>query len=310
MAAWLQTLNDASVPFLVWLQGWRSGGLDVFMSGMSWLGREYFYLLLFPFLYWCISKQWGTLAALALSASLYGGEYIKWLYKLPRPPSPPVVRLWLESSPGFVSTHAAPAAGVWGTLAWQVRQRWFTVLALALAFLIGVSRLYLGVHYPADVIGGWLVGLIMMVVVVKGLPRLAPRLQGWSVRTQVGGVLVLALILLLIFPSNWEGQRPAQAGVLNVAVLTGFLWVLIWDTRQLHFQAEGAWSRRLLRFLLGMILVLTAYIGLNLLFQPFSQGSYLLGQSLRFVRYAMVGFIVPGLAPWLFLRLHLAEKEA
>jgi len=223
MAAWLQTLNDASVPFLVWLQGWRSGGLDVFMSGMSWLGREYFYLLLFPFLYWCISKQWGTLAALALSASLYGGEYIKWLYKLPRPPSPPVVKLWLESSPGFVSTHAAPAAGVWGTLAWQVRQRWFTVLALALAFLIGVSRLYLGVHYPADVIGGWLVGLIMMVVVVKGLPRLAPRLQGWSVRTQVGGVLVLALILLLIFPSNWEGHRPAQAGVLNVAVLTGFL---------------------------------------------------------------------------------------
>jgi len=78
----------------------------------------------------------------------------------------------------------------------------------------------------------------------------------------------------------------------------------------LHFQAEGAWSRRFLRFLLGMILVLTAYIGLNLLFQPFSQGSYLLGQSLRFVRYAMVGFIVPGLAPWLFLRLHLAEKEA
>lgn len=310
MAGWLQALNDASVPFLVWLQGWRTGGLDVLMTMMSWLGREYFYLLLFPFLYWCISKRWGTLAALGLSGSLYMGEYIKWLYKLPRPPSPPVVKLWAENSPGFVSTHAAPSVGVWGTLAWLVRRRWFTVLAVVIAFLIGSSRLYLGVHYPADVLGGWLVGLVMMVVVVKGLPRLASSLRTWSVWAQTGGVLALALILLLIFPSNWEGQRPAESGILNVAVLAGFLWGLIWDTHQLHFQAGGPWSRRLQRFVLGMILLLAAYIGLDLLFTPLSQGSYLLSQSLRFVRYTAVGFVVPGLAPWLFLRLHLAEKEA
>ncbi|NOZ70387.1 MAG: phosphatase PAP2 family protein [Chloroflexi bacterium] len=309
MAAWLQTLNDASVPFLVWIQGWRSGGLDVLMSMMSWLGREYFYLLLFPFLYWCISKRWGTLAGLGLVGSLYVGEYIKWVFKLPRPPSPPVVRLWAESSPGFVSTHAAPAVGVWGTLAWLVRKRWFTALAITIAFLIGWSRLYLGVHYPADVVGGWLVGLVVMVVVVKWLPPAGARIKAWPLRLQVGAVFILALFLLLIFPSNWEGQRPAESGVLNTGVLAGFLWGLIWDARKLHFKVGGSWRQRLTRFVVGLVLVLAAYIGLNLLFEPLSQGSYTLAQSLRFVRYAAVGFVIPGLGPWVFQRLHLSGEE-
>jgi len=306
MAAWLQMINDASVPFLVWLQGWRSGLLDGGMTSMSWLGREYFYLLLFPFLYWCVNKRWGVWAAFGLVGSTYAGEYLKWLFKLPRPPSPPVQRLWPETSPGFVSTHAAPAVGVWGTLAWQVRRRWFTLLAITLAFLIGVSRLYLGVHYPADVVGGWLVGLVVMIIVVKWLPGVERKVDVWPLWAQVGGVLLLALVLLAIFPTNWQGQRPAEAGVLNAGVLTGFLCGLIWDRRRLHFQATGPWSQRLLRFGLGLLLVLVAYVGLDLLFAPFSQGSYAVAQGLRFGRYAAVGFVVPGLGPWVFQRLRLA----
>ncbi len=305
MAAWLQSLNDASVPFLVWLQGWRSMPLDVLMNLMSWLGREYFYLLLFPFLYWCVNKRWGIWAALGLVGSNYVGTFLKWHYKLPRPPDPPVQQLWHETSPGFVSTHAAPAVAVWGTLAWQVRRRWFTAVAVALAFLIGLSRLYLGVHFPADVIGGWLVGLAILFVVIRWLPGIGKKVSAWPVWQQVVAVALLAVALLLIFPSNWQGQRPGEDGVLNAAVLAGFLWGLIWDAQRLHFQVTGSWPRRLLRFVVGLLLVLLAYVGLAKLFGPWSQGSYGLAQSLRFLRYAVVGFIVPGLGPWLFSRLRL-----
>ncbi len=306
MIEWIRSLNEASVPFLVWLQSFASDGLTSFFSLMSWLGVEYFYILFFPFLYWCVSKRWGILTALSLIFSLYVGEMIKWAFKLDRPPSPPVVRLWEETSPGFVSTHAAPAAGVWGMMMVAVR-RWQWALPLFLLGLsVSLSRLYLGVHYPADVIGGWIVGLIGLYLVLKLAEPWGERLARWPASRQLLAALLLIVALLAIFPSNWEGRRPAESGVLTTAVFFGLLLGLIWDHHRLHFSVRGPWTQRLLRYIVGLVLVLAAFLGLDILFEPFSQGNYLTAQAFRFVRYAAVGFVVPGLGPWLFQRLRLA----
>ena len=85
MAEWIRSLNEASIPFILWLQGFRSAPLDAFMLLMTWLGTHYFYIAVIPVLYWSISKRWGVLAALALSTSTYLGELIKWSLKLHRP---------------------------------------------------------------------------------------------------------------------------------------------------------------------------------------------------------------------------------
>ncbi len=304
MGDWIGGLNDASMPFLVWLQSFRSSGLDGFMRLMSYLGSEYFYILLFPVLYWAISKRLGLLSGTGLLVSLYVGEYIKWAFQLPRP-GPPVLRLWEETSPGFVSTHAAPAVGVWGTLAVAVRRTWFTVLALLIIFLISFSRLYLGVHHPADVIGGWIVGLFAMWFALKAAPWLAARTRMWGWQRQVGAVLLLALVLLLIFPPNWEGQRPADSGMRTVGIILGFLLGLIWDDHRLHFQPAGSWGRRVVRCALGLALLLVLFFGLDFLLSPLTAGSFWLDQIVRLIRYTLVGFIVIGLGPWLFQRLRL-----
>lgn len=304
MADWIQALNDASVPFLVWLQSFRNPVFDAFMLLMSYLGSEYFYILLFPVLYWAISKRLGLLAGTGLAVSLYIGEYIKWAFQLPRP-GPPVQRLWEESSPGFVSTHAAPVIGVWGTLAVAVHRTWFTLLALFLIFFISLSRLYLGVHFPADVIGGWLVGLFAMFFALKVAPRLAGRARSWGWPRQVGAVLLLAFVLLLIFPPNWQGQRPAESGMRTVGILLGFLLALIWDDQRLHFRPAASWGRRIACCALGLVLLLVLFFGLDLALSPITAGSFWLDQSVRLLRYTLVGFFIVGLGPWLFQRLRL-----
>lgn len=306
MVEWIRVLNEASIPFLLWLQSFANDGLTSFFSLLSWLGVEYFYILFFPFLYWCVSKRWGIMTALSLLFSLYVGEAIKWAFKLGRPPSPPVQKFWEESSPGFVSTHAAPAAGVWGMVMVAVRRWQYALPIFLLGLSISISRLYLGVHYPADVVGGWIVGLLGLYLVLKLAPVWGERLSRWPASRQIGGAILLALVLLAIFPGNWEGDRPAESGVLTTAVFFGLLLGLIWDGQQLHFQGGGPWSQRLLRYLVGLILVLAAFLGLDILFDPFSEGSYLVAQSFRFLRYTAVGFVVPGLGPWLFQRLRLA----
>jgi len=304
----IQAINDASVPFLVWLQGFQTDGLTGFFSLMSWLGLSYFYVLFFPLLYWSISKRWGIMAAFALLIADYVGMFIKWTFKLPRPPSPPVNRLWSETSPGFVSTHASTSLAFWGTLAVLVRRWWMTTLALFIILAIGLSRMYLGVHFPADVVGGWLVGLFAMWLVLWGIPRLTPLVQKWSAGRQVGGVLLLMVVLLLVTPGNWEGLRPDEAFVRDVAMLAGALLGLIWDQHRLNFSVEGNWGRRLLRYIIGIVLVIATFFGLSALFSLIPGENYYLAQVLRLIRYGLVGFVVTGLAPWLFLRLRLAQK--
>jgi hypothetical protein len=82
---------------------------------------------------------------------------------------------------------------------------------------------------------------------------------------------------------------------------------LVWDMKSLHFQVDGSWRRRLLRLLLGLLVVGVFYIGPKLLIDQLEVSYFLGEQALRFGRYALVGFAVSGIAPWLFQRLRLAQ---
>ncbi len=309
MSEWLRAINETSIPFILWFQGFETESLTGFMRLMSWLGHEYFYILFFPFLYWVVNKRWGALTGLALIVSLYCGELLKWVFKLPRPPAPPVEVWWHETSPGFVSTHASATLAILGTLAVLVRRWWFTVIAALLIFLIGLSRLYLGVHFPADVIGGWVVGLFAMWAALWLAPKVTPVVVSWSTGRQVAGTLILAAILLLVYPGNWDGNRPAQSGFRDVSLLTGFLLGLIWDVKQLHFRIDGVWWLRLIRFVVGVVVLVVVFLGFDIFFDMLAPDSYFVQQALRFVRYGMVGFTVSGLGPWVFQKTRLAETR-
>lgn len=66
---------------------------------------------------------------------------------------------------GFVSSHAANSFGVAIISLLLLRRRWFTISMVAWASLIGYSRVYLGVHYPGDVICGSLLGIVVAYLV-------------------------------------------------------------------------------------------------------------------------------------------------
>ena len=306
MGAWIQSLENAGLPFLIWLQSFQSDGLTAVMRFFSYLGTEYFFLLLLPLLYWTVSKRWGALVAMALFFSGYGMSLTKWLTNTPRPSAQVVDVLWHETSPSFVSGHAATAMAVWGTLGALIRRAWFWVVSALLIFFIGLSRLYLGVHFPADVIGGWILGL----VVAAALMALAPRLSTWLARIDSGSLLALALTaaLLMLFlhpaggtPRQWPASAAAQFGGLFLGAVAG----LVWDARSLHFLPAGPWWRRLLRLLLGLALLALFYVTPKLLFDALGALPALLAQPLRLLRYALVGWTVTGLAPWVFTKLRL-----
>ncbi len=68
-----------------------------------------------------------------------------------------VIALASQENFGLPSGHAQNALSVWGLLAASSSRRWAWPVVAVLVFLIGLSRIYLGVHFPTDVLGGWLV---------------------------------------------------------------------------------------------------------------------------------------------------------
>jgi membrane-associated phospholipid phosphatase len=134
----------------------KIGGLTGPMKFFTFLGTENFFLLFLPAVYWCIDSALGLrLAVVVLSANSLSAT-LKLAFHLPRPYwiDSRVKALSTELTYGLPSGHALDAAAIWGFSAAQLKRRWAWPAALGVIFLISLSRLYLGVHFATDVLGG------------------------------------------------------------------------------------------------------------------------------------------------------------
>lgn len=164
MLEWIQTL-DAGV--LLWLQEHLRGGvLDAPLKLLTTLGNAGILWIVLSAVMLCFPKtrRAGLLALAAMGICyLCNDVLIKGLAARPRP-FVTVPELWpLVAPPGswsFPSGHTCSsfaAAGIWCR---TLEQTWMKVSAVALAALMGFSRLFVGVHYPSDVLVGMCVGIL------------------------------------------------------------------------------------------------------------------------------------------------------
>jgi len=109
--------------------------------------------------------------AMAGQAALH--HTFKWLFARPRPSN--LINYRAPESTGFPSGHAIAALCLFGMIAWIVTRQiespavkagvW--ILTFVLVFLIGMSRVYIGIHYPTDVLAGFVAGLIWIAAVMS-----------------------------------------------------------------------------------------------------------------------------------------------
>lgn len=119
-----------------------------------------------------------AMSGVTVWAALAMGSILKLLINRPRPLTEYAASIWLDKL-SFPSGHATGSTIAYGLLAYfawyLLPQPWSFVVVgalIALIALIGVSRVYLGAHFPSDVIAGWLLGaiaLLMVIFVIKPL---------------------------------------------------------------------------------------------------------------------------------------------
>ena len=325
MNAWL----DWGLPIIEWLQS-LGPGLAGPMGLLSFTGNEEFFLIVMPAFLWCFDVRLGLRLGMILVGSALINGPLKLAFGWPRPywVSERVLALSSETSFGLPSGHAQNALAVWGRLAAGLRGRAAAILLGLLIVLISISRLFLGVHYPADMLAGWAVGGLLLYAFVRGEAAVVGWLRRFSVPARIGWVGVVALALLLLngavfaatagrpVPEAWAANAAAAApdadpihprsldgAFANSGLLFGIgaggVLLMAWG----GFDAGGPAGKKLARYVIGVIGVLVLWMGLRMLFP---RGDDLVSQVLRMVRYGLLGFWAAYLAPRLFVRLRLA----
>lgn len=260
------------------------------MRVISLFGHPGFFLLVILFLYWCRNPRLGLRLALLMGVTIGLNLALKAAFHLPRPYWVGQGVLALESSPsfGFPSAHAQCSATFWGLIAIDRRRRWFSIFAAAMVVLIGVSRVYLGVHFPADVLAGWAIGAAVLLgfLVLEG--AVGRRIVAMPLHRQVfaafaGSLALLAASLLAIMaagdwqvPLAWATAALESTGVpihplsLREAVMaSGFFFGFAAGAAALNRQERtpnaGKGFACLFRFIAGLAVAGAIWYGFGLL---------------------------------------------
>jgi membrane-associated phospholipid phosphatase len=280
--------------------------LTAIMKTITFTGESYFYLFILTLIFWCVDEKKGVRLA---TLQVFGGAInnaIKYALAVPRPfLKDPTVGIAHHSGYSTPSGHAQGTASFWSYFAFLFNKmkRWQRfLLAFAVPLLVGFSRVYLGVHYPTDVMLGWVIGYLISLTFMFFLDSILnlTRPLRWSYK------LLFLTIICVIFNEICP-QDTSMPGLLFGLALG---WLFLKDATVpinkkglLPFSAKnGTQTQKFVRWFIGVIIVGVLYVGLKYIFPTADSTWYTLFRSLR---YMIVGFSASYLCPLLFVKLRL-----
>ena len=273
---------------LIFFSDLSSPMLDSLAEAVTMLGEQYFFIIVISFLFWNISKREGFKLASAFIYSSILNSALKIAFHTPRPFEKldfiKGKRLHTASGYSFPSGHTQGSTTFFITLAQIIRKRWFSIAAIILIFFVGISRLYLGVHWPADVIAAIVLGVVMSYVfcsVVDSCYEDHARLRRIFFRTQ-SIVVILTLVLFFIDLLYLKGSMKIEDFFKISGISSGAVYGFFIEERYIDFSATDAGVlRKIIRFILGLAGTLGLMAGLKMVFPQ----HYLLD----FLRYGLIG---------------------
>lgn len=324
-------LNDG-VDLILWLQSlgdWIYAPMKLF----TLMGSEEFYLLAMPILYWAVDASLGFRVGMMLLLACSSNVILKWAIHLPRPYwyDARVQGLAAETYFGAPSLHSQVPSSIFGLIAATFRRALIWAFVIPLIFVIGLSRLVLGVHFYLDVLLGWTLGAVGIWLFISQEARVKSWFDGQRTDFQIGAVFLLSIGMIALgglvlaltrdyqLPQVWVANALSdlpeignldpfefEALVSPSGALFGLGAGYIWLFSRGGFDAGGRYWKRFLRVVVGLAGVIILWHGLGSIFP---RDPDLVSYSLRYLRYALIGLWSAAIAPLIFIRLNLAERR-
>jgi len=308
--------------------------LTPIMKFFTWLGYPQAYMILIVCVYWSVDRKLGLRMAIFLPVVSSLNSILKQAFHAPRPFwfDQRIEAIYLSNGFGMPSGHAQ-AATVWLYISSYLKNRLFWILAIVVTLMIGLSRVYLGVHFTSQVVSGWFIGIALAILFIHFESRFLHWLLHRTLRSQllfVSGISILFLLLAWIFvyllrswevPVEWitnasddlagtEESIELSVGLSAAAGNIGGFWGAAIGALLSHkiggFDSGGLWWKRVLRSIAGLLLFAALYGTINLI-SP-EESSEPLYSIWRFCGFFVISFSAIFLIPILFIRVKLLSR--
>ena len=180
-------------------------------------------------MYWCFNKRIGQRLLFSLIGNFVTNIGIKDFVKAARPigiPGLESLRVSTATGYSFPSGHTQSATSFWSTLIILIKKWWVYIVGTIMIIGVGISRLYLGVHWPVDVIFGWIFGILLSIVFVKIFNYVDKNKKYW----------ILILILIIYAMIGYFLGSDSYIGYLGI--MTGFIIGYIVEDVFIKFRTE------------------------------------------------------------------------
>jgi len=297
------------LDFIRLVQTFSNPQLTFVMRLITNFGSATAYLILIPLVYWCVDEKKGMRLGAVVLISDWINVSLKFLLNQPRPffnGYDPSVGMINERLGGFPSGHAQTSLVMWTVIAsWGKRKLFFGIAGL-ICLLVSFSRIYLGVHFPTDILGGWILGALVLCSYLKLGPVIEKYLASGGFRSCMIAGAAIAFIMILYRP----GDESLQAGGMMLGICAGYCL----NKRYIGFKSSVffAYSGEQLhikylilaaRFILGTVVLFLILAASEKLIGQFRySGNY---QLFLFFRFVLSALWVSAGAPWLFRLLRL-----
>lgn len=319
------------INIILWLQN-LSPWMTPIMKFFTSLGYGISYLIIISVIYWCLDSKLGMRMAIFLPLSGVTNSILKQAIHAPRPfwLDSRIVGMSTETSFGMPSGHAQ-AATIWLLTGAYLNKKWFWSAAISLTFMIGVSRAYLGAHFPSQIFVGWMLGGASVLFFLYLEAKVIRWMRTQSLVQQMLFVFVVSLGLLGIggicvglnvawrVPVEWlntaavylkKGETLNPIGIKSIAssagAFLGYAAGAILMTNLGGYDAQGSLVKRILRYAVGFCCILILFTILETL-SP-SPEATILYSGWKYFESFLITFSMIFFIPVLFFRLKLADK--
>jgi len=282
------------------MQSIQNDFFDFFFHFISLMGEEYIFIIILGFVYWTYNKVLGELLGMTLAFSIVINNSIKELFGALRPfeefPGE-VTNLRPKTSTGnsFPSGHTQNFGSFLFSGSFYFKKYWLFIISIILVILMALSRMYLGVHYLEDVLVSIILGLILSYAFYKVFTKY------YSNKIILHRIYIFCILIFLpiVFAL---GSSDLFKGY---GLLVGFSLAVMFEKKYVNFDTDVILSKKIIRLLIGLIIVLTMQIGLKYLYSPFvDEGTYIY-DVLSSLRYFIIAFIGFGIYPYIFKKYNL-----
>lgn len=244
---------EFQIKVLQALQGIRNDYLTTFFIAITMVAEKFYMILFLAFIYWCIDKKKGMRLGFIVLFNGVINSVIKGIVKMPRPFEKGVVsgiRVNTATGYSFPSGHTQTAVSFWMGIMLILKTKASIIVGCIMIALTAFSRMYLGVHWPMDVMGAILFGIIFTYFAEEIFDAEKPIEEGLVIISSVG---MLAILLFKVEAGTYQA----------VAAMWGLCLGSYLEQKYIKFEEKATSSQQLIKIGIGILGMLIIYGGME-----------------------------------------------